>query len=222
MNWQPFIISIKLASVTMLLLLVLATPVAYALAFSKFRGKAFLEALFALPLVLPPTVLGFFILIAAGNLSFIGRSYREIFGTTLVFSFEGLVAGSILYSFPFAVSPIQNSFEAVNLSLLDTARTLGCTKWKAFWRVLVPAGKGGIITAAMITIAHTMGEFGVVLMVGGSIPGKTRVASIAIYEEVERLNYHEAATASLVLLGFSFVILSAVYYFNRKMSLVTR
>lgn len=216
MDWQPFIISFKLASVTTVFLLLAALPVAYVLAFTRFRGRALVEAVFALPLVLPPTVLGFFILVMVGNLSPFGRWYQNAFGATLAFSFPGLVIASALYSFPFAVQPIQNSFENVNKNLLDAARTLGCTRWQAFLRVMLPSSRRGLTTAAMLSFAHTVGEFGVVLMVGGSIPGKTKVASIALYESVETLNYREAAWMALILLTFSFAILSAVYYLNRK------
>lgn len=215
-NWQPFALSLKLALVTTAVLLVIATPVAYMLAFGRFKGRFLLEAVFSLPLVLPPTVLGFFILVAIGNHSPVGQFYRELFGRPLAFTFEGLVLASILYSFPFAVQPIQNSFESVNKRLIDTARTLGCTPLECFWRVMLPTARGGFVTAAMLTFAHTVGEFGVVLMVGGSIPGKTKVASIAIYEHVEILEYTEAAVMALVMLVFSFIIMTTVYYYNRR------
>lgn len=214
-DWQPMYISMKLAFVTTVLLILLATPMAYLLAFHRFKGKALLEAFFALPLVLPPTVLGFFVLIAIGNFSPIGGLYRDIFGGTLAFSFTGIVIASILYSFPFAVQPIQNAFAAINPTYIDAARTLGCSRWQTFWRVLVPGARAGLITGAMLSFAHTVGEFGVVLMVGGSIPGETKVASIAIYEGVELLNYAQATAMSAVMLVFSFVIMSVVYYYNR-------
>lgn len=217
-DWQPIILSVKLALVTTLALLLLATPVAYVLAFKNFKGRALVEAVFALPIVLPPTVLGFFVLIAIGNYSPVGELYRDIFGDTLAFSFVGIVLASILYSFPFAVQPIQNAFISVDRELMDAARTLGCNRWQSFWRVLVPGARAGIVTGAMLSFAHTVGEFGVVLMVGGSIPGKTRVASISIYESVEMLNYGQAATMSLIMLAFSFMIMSLVYYYNRSAS----
>lgn len=215
-DWTPFYISFKLALVTTVLLLLIATPVAYALAFRKFRGKTFIEALFALPIVLPPTVLGFFILVAIGNLSPLGRYYTEITGAPLAFSFTGIVIASILYSFPFAVQPIQNAFEATDSRLIDAGRTLGCTEWQCFWRVIIPGARAGLVTGAMLSFAHTIGEFGVVLMVGGSIPGETKVASIAIYENVETLNYASAALMSVLLLIFSYAVLSTVYYLNKK------
>jgi molybdate transport system permease protein len=216
MDLLPFYVSIKLAIATTIVLLLVATPTAYLLAYGRFRGRALLEAVFALPLVLPPTVLGFFVLIALGNHSPIGRLYTDIFDSPLVFSFEGLVVASVLYSFPFAVGPIQNAFEAIDKKLIDSAKTLGLGTVEIFKRVMIPGAKSGIITGAMLSFAHTVGEFGVVLMVGGSIPGETRVASIAIYENVEMLNYTEAALMSLLLLVFSFTILSIVYYLNRR------
>jgi molybdate transport system permease protein len=215
-DWQPLVLSFKLALATTISLLVLATPVAYLLAFYKFRGKALVEAVFALPIVLPPTVLGFFVLVAIGNLSPVGPWYREIFGHSLAFSFEGLVVASMLYSFPFAVQPMQNAFESINPHFIDAARTMGCSAWKRFWRVVLPAARAGVVTGLVLAFAHTIGEFGVVLMVGGSIPGETKVASIAIYEHVETLEYAEAAVMSMVLLAFSFVVLSVVYYYNRR------
>ena len=215
-NWQPVLLSLRLALVTSVALLIVATPIAYLLAFHRFRGRALVEAFFALPIVLPPTVLGFFVLIAVGNFSPLGHWYRELFGTTLAFSFTGIVLASILYSFPFVVQPIQNAFMSMDPRLMETARTLGCSRLETFRRVLLPGAKAGFITGAMLSFAHTLGEFGVVLMVGGSIPGKTKVASIAIYENVEVLNYAQAATMSFVMLIFSFMIMSAVYYYNRS------
>ena len=216
LNFTPLWLSAKLALATTVCLLLLATPVAYLLAFKRFRGKILFEALFALPLVLPPTVLGFFVLVAIGNLSPVGRFYKDLTGHTLAFTFEGLVLASILYSFPFAVQPMQNAFEAVNRDYIDAARTMGKSAWQRFWSVIVPASRAGIVTGAVLAFAHTIGEFGVVLMVGGSIPGETKVASIAIYENVETLDYTQAAVMSLILLAFSFVVLSVVYYYNRR------
>ncbi len=216
MDITPFIISLKLALVTTIVLLIVATPLAYVLAFKRFRGHSLAQALFALPIVLPPTVLGFFVLVALGNLSPIGRFYSDTFGSPITFTFAGIVIASVLYSLPFALQPMQNAFEAVDKRLLDVSRTLGCTQWQTFWRVLIPGAKSGIITGAILSFAHTVGEFGVVLMVGGSIPGKTKVASIAIYEQVETLNYAEATLMSILLMAFSFAALSLVYHFNRK------
>lgn len=215
-SWHSFLISFKLALVSTIVLLLVATPMAYLLSFSRFRGRSLVEAVFALPIVLPPTVLGFFVLVAIGNLSPLGRLYTDIFGTTMAFSFTGLVVASVLYSFPFALQPIQNAFEAVDEGLIESSRTLGCTRLKSFFRVLLPASRKGLITGAMLAFAHTVGEFGVVLMVGGSIPGKTKVASIAIYENVEMARYGEAAVMSMVMLIFSFTVLAVVYYMNKR------
>lgn len=218
MNWQPLWLSLELATVTMVLLLLIAAPIAYWLAFTRWRGRGVFEAVFALPLVLPPTVLGYFVLLAIGSRSPLGSWYHDLFGGTFAFSFAGMVVASMLYSLPFAVQPMQNAFEALNPRLLDAARTLGLNAWQSFFRVLLPAARAGIITGAVLAFAHTVGEFGVVLMVGGSIPGETRVASIAIYEHVENLEYGEANAMALVLLAFSFVVLSVVYQYNRRLS----
>ncbi|MDH4226215.1 MAG: molybdate ABC transporter permease subunit [Deltaproteobacteria bacterium] len=216
MDWQPFYISLKLALVTTIVLMVIAAPLAYWLSTTNFRGRAAIEAIVALPIVLPPTVLGFFVLVALGNHSPIGQFFTSVFGSTLAFTFTGLVIASVLYSLPFAVQPMQNSFESINKGLFDAARTLGLTKWQCFLKVALPASKRGLLCGAMLAFAHTVGEFGVVLMVGGSIPGETKVASIAIYENVEMLDFHSAAAMSAVLLVFSFAVLSIVYYLGRK------
>ncbi len=215
-EWGPLVLSFEVACVTTVLLLLIATPLAYLLAYSNFRGRALVEALFATPLVLPPTVLGFFILVVIGNRSPIGNLYTDIFGGSLAFSFEGVVLASLLYSFPFALQPIQKGFESVQPNLIEASRTLGVGAAGTFWRVIAPAGKAGLVTGAMLAFAHTIGEFGVVLMVGGAIPGETRLASIAIYEHVETLEYGAAAAMSLVMLLISFVILSVVYFYGRK------
>ncbi len=218
MNWQPLWLSFELALTTMLLLLLIATPLAWFLAFTRMRGRGVLEAVFAMPLVLPPTVLGYFVLIAIGGRSPVGQWYQEIFGSTFVFSFAGLVFASILYSLPFAVQPMQNAFESLARELSEVSRTLGLNAWQSFFRVMLPGARVGVITGAVLAFAHTVGEFGVVLMVGGSIPGKTKVASIAIYEHVENMEYGEANAMALVLLAFSFVVLSVVYHYNRRLS----
>ncbi|MDQ6950253.1 MAG: molybdate ABC transporter permease subunit [Mariprofundales bacterium] len=218
MNWQPLWLSFELATVTMLMLLLIATPIAYHLAFTRSRWRGLLEAVFALPLVLPPTVLGYFVLVACGRQSILGEWYQNLFGTTLVFSFQGMVLASILYSLPFAVQPMQNAFAAVDRRFIDVARTLGCNGWQSFIRILLPAARVGVITGAMLSFAHTVGEFGVVLMVGGGIPGKTDVASIAIYQHVENLEYAQANTMALIMLAFSFIFLSLIYHFNQRAS----
>ncbi|HHD11594.1 MAG TPA: molybdate ABC transporter permease subunit [Deltaproteobacteria bacterium] len=216
LDLMPLYISFKLAVVTTLCLLVVGIPLAYFLAYKRFRGKTLVEAVVSLPIVLPPTVLGFFLLVAMGNHSPVGRLYNDIFGHPLAFSFEGLVVASILYSLPFAVQPIQNGFEQVDGTLIDAGRTLGCSPVGVFFRVILPASKRAIITGSVLSFAHTLGEFGVVLMVGGNIPGVTKVASISIYESVETLNYTEALVMSLILLAISFTVLASVYYINRR------
>jgi len=218
MNWQPLWLSFELALTTMLLLLLIAMPLAWFLAFTRMRGRGVLEAVFAMPLVLPPTVLGYFVLVAIGGKSPVGQWYQAVFGSTFAFSFAGLVFASILYSLPFAVQPMQNAFEGLDRKLMEVSRTLGLNEWQSFFRVILPGARVGVMTGAVLAFAHTVGEFGVVLMIGGSIPGKTKVASIAIYEHVENMEYGEANAMALVLLAFSFVVLSVVYHYNRRLS----
>jgi len=213
---QPVWLSLKLASVTVLVLLVLGTPLAWWLAFSRSRSRAVVEALVALPLVLPPTVLGFYLLILLGPAGAIGRFWVELTDTTLTFSFSGLVIASVIYSFPFAVQPLQNAFEGVGRAPLEAAAMLGAGPLDTFLRVVSPMALRGYVTAIVLGFAHTLGEFGVVLMVGGNIPGVTKVVSIAIYENVETLTYSQAHLLSAGLLAFSFVTLLGVYVVNRR------
>jgi molybdate transport system permease protein len=212
----PLLLSLKLASVTTLLLLVLGVPFAYWLVFTRFRWKFLVESLVALPLVLPPTVLGFYLLIAIGGNSFVGQWYESIFNKPLAFSFQGLVLGSLLYSLPFAVQPIQTAFSSVDKKLLEASWSLGRSNVYTFFRVILPLSRHGIITGCVLSFAHTLGEFGVILMIGGNIPGVTRVASVAIYDEVQALNYGSANMYAAILLTFSFVILALVYFLNRR------
>jgi molybdate transport system permease protein len=212
----PLLLSLKLASVTTLLLLVLGVPFAYWLVFTRFRWKFLIESLVALPLVLPPTVLGFYLLIAIGGNSFVGQWYESIFNKPLAFSFQGLVLGSLLYSLPFAVQPIQTAFSSVDKKLLEASWSLGRSNVYTFFRVILPLSRHGIITGCVLSFAHTLGEFGVILMIGGNIPGVTRVASVAIYDEVQALNYGSANMYAAILLTFSFVILALVYFLNRR------
>jgi molybdate transport system permease protein len=197
-------------------LLLLGTPLAWWLAFTRSRSRAVIEALVALPLVLPPTVLGFYLLILLGPAGPIGRFWVEITGTTLTFSFSGLVIASVIYSFPFAVQPLQTAFEGIGRSPLEAAATLGASPLDTFIRVASPLALRGYVSAIVLGFAHTLGEFGVVLMVGGNIPGVTKVVSIAIYEQVETLTYSQAHYLSAGLLMFSFVVLLSVYVFNRR------
>jgi molybdate transport system permease protein len=209
MNWDALTTTLKLATVTSLILLVLALPLSYWVAFSKWRWKFLVEAVVALPLVLPPTVLGFYVLLALGPRSPLGRF-------ELAFTFAGLVVGSVLYSLPFAVQPIAAAFGSVDRKYIEASWMLGVSNLETFFRVIVPQSWAGIMTGLVLSFAHTVGEFGVVLMVGGDIPGVTRTLSIDIYDQVQGLNYSSAAATSALLLIISFVILSIVYALNRK------
>jgi molybdate transport system permease protein len=216
----PVWLTLKLAAVTVLVLLAVATPLAWWLAFTRNRARTAIEAVVALPLVLPPTVLGFYLLILLGPAGPIGRLWVEITDSTLTFSFAGLVIASVIYSFPFAVQPLQQAFEAVGRAPLEAAATLGAGPLDAFARVASPLALRGYVSALVLSFAHTIGEFGVVLMVGGNIPGSTRVISIAVYEHVETIEYAQAHVLSAGLLVFSFVVLLSVYTLNRRMPLV--
>lgn len=215
----PVWLTLYLAFVTTLILLVLATPLAWWLARTNARFKPIIEAVTALPLVLPPTVLGFYLLIVMSPASPVGRFWVDVTGTSLTFSFSGLVVASILYSLPFAVQPLQAAFEAIGRAPMEAASMLRASPLEAFFRVAAPMASRGFLTAAVLSFAHTVGEFGVVLMVGGNIPGQTRVISIAIYEHVETLNYADAHILSAGMLLFSFLILVFVYATNRKFPL---
>ncbi len=217
----PVWLSIQLATVTVLVLLVIATPLAWWLAFTRTRARAVIEAVVALPLVLPPTVLGFYLLIVLGPAGAIGRFWVQLTDTTLTFSFTGLVIASVIYSFPFAVQPLQGAFEAVGRAPLEAAATLGATPMQTFARVASPLALRGYISAIVLGFAHTLGEFGVVLMVGGNIPGSTKVVSIAVFEHVETISYTQAHILSAGLLAFSFVVLLAVYALNRRIPIGT-
>jgi molybdate transport system permease protein len=214
---EPVWLSLELAAVTTAVLLLIATPVAWWLAFTRAAARPVIEALVALPLVLPPTVLGFYLLILLGPAGGIGRLWVQLTGSTLTFSFAGLVVASVIYSFPFAVQPLQGAFESVGRAPLEAAATLGATPLRAFLRVAAPLALRGYVSAAVLAFAHTLGEFGVVLMVGGSIPGETKVVSIAVFEHVESLEYADAHLLSAGLLIFSFLVLLGVYVVNRRM-----
>lgn len=212
----PVWLTLHLALVTTICLLLLATPLAWWLAHTKAKVKPVIEAITALPLVLPPTVLGFYLLVVLSPTSVIGGFWVDVTGTSLTFSFLGLVIASIIYSLPFAVQPLQAAFEAVGRGPLEAAAVLRASPVAAFFRVAAPLASRGFLTAAVLSFAHTVGEFGVVLMVGGNIPGQTKVISIAIYEHVETLNYTDAHILSAGMLLFSFVILLVVYSLNRR------
>lgn len=215
MTWQPLILTFQLAAVTTILLFVCALPLAYWLAFSKSRLKIVFEALVSMPLVLPPTVIGFYLLLLWSPASGVGKFLHDTLGVQLVFSFPGLVLASMIYSLPFMVQPLQAGFLSVPNMLREAAYTMGKTRWQTVRHVLLPNMKSSILTALVLSFAHTIGEFGVVLMIGGSIPGETKVASIAIYEEVETLNYVAAHFYSIVLVVLAFITLLIVYAINR-------
>jgi molybdate transport system permease protein len=215
-DWQAFWLTIRLAVLVAAVLLVVGLPIAYWITYSRWRWKFLIEAVVALPIVLPPTVLGFYVLVALGPRSPLGRWWQGMTGHTLAFTFEGLVIGSIIYSLPFAVQPFAASFDSVDRRLLAASSTLGASALRTFRRVILPLSIPGLVTGIALSFAHTMGEFGVVLMVGGNIPGVTRTVSIEIYDQVEALNYTAANHTAFLLLVISFLILSLVYGLNRK------
>lgn len=212
----PFYLTFKLALCTTLLLLAIGVPLSYWLAFSRTRFKFIVEALVSLPLVLPPTVLGFYLLLAFSPESALGSFLEKYFDLRLVFTFPGLVIASIIYSLPFMIQPLKSGFTSIPKAWLDTAYTLGKSRWITLKRVMIPNMKNALLTGTVLTFAHTVGEFGVILMVGGNIPGETRVISVAIYNEVEAMNYAQANLYSLILVGFSFVVLAVTYYINHQ------
>jgi molybdate transport system permease protein len=213
---SPLWLSVKLALVTSCLLTVLGLPVAVWLASTRIRGRFLIEALVAMPIVLPPTVLGFYLLLAFGARGSLGILWQRMTGHTLAFSFAGLVAGSVLYSSPFAIQPFMAALAAVDRRLLSASASLGASRWRTFWRISFPPALPGIVTGFALSFAHTLGEFGVVLMVGGNITGRTRTASIAIYDSVQMLDYQTAARESLELLAISFGLLVLIHALNRK------
>jgi molybdate transport system permease protein len=208
---QALALTVKLAVTVSVILLVIGTPLAHWLAFSRRRWKFFVEAVVSLPIVLPPTVLGFYVLVAIGPLSPFGRWYQALTGHALAFTFEGLVVGSVLYSLPFAVQPMETAFASVDRKLLDASSLLGASRWRTFWRIVLPLGLPGVLTGLVLSFAHTLGEFGVVLMIGGNIPGATRTVSILIFDQVEALDYGAANRTALLLLAFCFALLVALY-----------
>ena len=213
-DWQPLLLTFKLASVTTILLLVISVPFAYWLAYSSKRIKPIIETLVSMPLVLPPTVLGFYLLVAFSPSNAVGGWLDHWLGIRLIFSFGGLVFASVLYSLPFMVHPIQSGFSNLSENITDASYVLGKSKVTTLFKVLLPNIKPALLTGIVLSFAHTIGEFGVVLMIGGSIPGKTKVASVAIYEEVESLNYNAANAYSFILFAVTFSILLLVYLVN--------
>ncbi len=216
MDWQAIGLSVRLALSTTTILLAIGLPAAYWLAFTRWRWRFLTEAVVALPLVLPPTVLGFYVLLAIGPRSPVGALYGRLTGGMLPFSFQGLLLASVLYSLPFTVQPAASAFAAVDRQLLEASWCLGVSRFSTFLRVVVPLSLPGIATGAILTFAHTLGEFGVVLMVGGNIAGVTRTVSISIYDQVQALNYATAARTSLFLLAVSFGVLSLTYSLRRR------
>lgn len=215
LDWGALALTAQLASLTTVVLLAVATPIAWWLARSNRPWAGWVEAVVALPLVLPPTVIGFYLLVALAPESSLGAWWYSATGASLLFSFEGLVLASLIYSLPFAVQPLQTAFAGISNNLLEAASSLGASFPDRFLHLALPLSRRGYLTAAVLTFAHTVGEFGIVLMIGGNIPGETRVASIALYESVEILDYGSAHQMSLVLLGFSFLVLLLVYVSNR-------
>ncbi len=216
MDWPAIVLSLRLATATTLILLLLGLPLAGWLALSHLRGRWVVDALVALPLVLPPTVLGFYVLVALGPRSPIGRAYEVVVGSPIVFSFQGLLVASVLYSLPFAVQPFTAAFAAVDRNLIETAWCLGASRFRTFARIVIPLARPGIIAGCVLTFAHTVGEFGVVLMVGGNLAGSTRTVSISIYDDVQAFDYARAGRTSALLLAFSFVVLAVTYRLQRR------
>ena len=214
LDWSPILLTLRLAGIVTAILLLLSIPLAYWLAYTKTKLKPIVETLVSMPLVLPPTVLGFYLLVAFSPNNKFGAWLEDWFGIRLIFSFEGLILASVIYSLPFMVQPIYSGFKNLPGNLKEAAYVLGSSGFKTLYKVLLPNIKPSILTGIVLTFAHTIGEFGVVLMIGGNIPDKTRVASIAIYDEVESLNYSAANTYSLILFAITFIVLLIVYLIN--------
>jgi molybdate transport system permease protein len=217
LDFEPFLLTLKLAFTTTLVLFIICMPIAYWLAYSRSKFKVLIEAFVGLPLVLPPSVLGFYLLLAFSPENSFGKFLETYFDIRLVFTFPGLVIASVIYSLPFMIQPIQSGFRMVPEPLIETAYTLGKSKFTTLLKVLIPNIKAALLTGCILSFAHTVGEFGVVLMVGGNIPNETRMISVAIYDEVEAMNYHHANAYSSILLAFSFLVLVSVYLVNHRM-----
>ena len=222
MDWVAIGLSLRLATLTSIILLLLGLPLAHWITFSRWRWKFLVEAVVALPLVLPPTVLGFYLLVAMGPHSPLGRLYFQWTGSRLPFSFEGLLIASVLYSLPFAVQPFAAAFAAVDPVLIEASWCQGASRVKTFWRLIIPLSMPGVLAGVVLSFAHTIGEFGVVLMVGGNLPGITRTISLAIYDDVQALNFEAAGQTALLLLLFSFVVLTVTYALQRRSGLLWR
>jgi molybdate transport system permease protein len=216
LNWQAIFLSLKLAVCVAAILVAIGMPLAYWVTYSQWRFKFLVEAVVALPIVLPPTVLGYYILVGLGPRHFAGKFWESLFGHTLPFTFGGLLVASVIYSLPFAVQPFSAGFEAVDRRVIEAAWTLGASQLSTFFRVILPLSVAGAVTGVVLSFAHTIGEFGVVLMVGGNIPGVTRTVSIDIYDQVQAGNYDAANQTAVILLLFSFVVLAVIYGTNRR------
>jgi len=216
LDWQPLFLTFQLASIVTAILFVISVPLAYWIAFSKKRFKYIIETLVSMPLVLPPTVIGFYLLVVFSPQYFLGHFLQTYLGIRIVFSFTGLVIGSVLFSLPFMVNPIKAGLQNFSPALIEASYVLGKSSWETLCRVILPNIKPALLTGIIMAFAHTIGEFGVVLMIGGNIPGETRLASIAIYDQVEALNYETAGLYALILVLISFFTLLVFYYLNRK------
>ena len=216
MDWPALKLSLLLALATTLILVPLAVWLARPLAWRRFRGKSMVEALVALPLVLPPTVLGFYLLVAFGDASLLGQAYKALTGRALVFTFDGLLVASLVFNLPFAVQPVQRAFDAIPREVREAAWCSGMTHWQALWKIELPLALPGLAAAIVLTFAHTLGEFGVVLMVGGNIAGETRTVAIAIYDRVQAFDDHGAAVMSATLVAFSFAAITAIHRLGRR------
>lgn len=216
MDWSALSLSLKLAGLTVLILLPLGIWAGHGLAAHQFRGKAWVEAMLALPLVLPPTVLGYYLLVAMGGASPVGQFYESVFGQPLVFSFEGLLLSSVIFNIPFAIQPMQRGFDAIAPEVRDAAACCGLSRWRTLWRIELPLAWPGVLSAVVLPFAHTLGEFGVVLMVGGSIPGETKTVAIAIYDRVQAFDTAGAGVMSAALLLISLVAIGAAYFTHAR------
>jgi molybdate transport system permease protein len=216
MNWHPIILTLELAMVTTLVLLLIGLPLAWWLAHTRFRGKPVVETLLSMPLILPPTVIGFYLLVALSPMNGFGRFLNETLGLQLVFTFPGLVLASVIYSLPFMISPLQSGLESLPKNLREAAFLLGKSKLETLWFVELPNIRANLLTAVVLTFAHTMGEFGLVLMIGGNLPSSTRVASIEVWDRVERMDYPGANAYALILIGMAFAILLLVFLVNKR------
>ena len=215
MDLSPIWLTLKLAAITTLILLLVGLPVAWWLSKKRSLVKIVIEAIITMPLVLPPSVLGFYLLMAFSPQRGLGKWLHDAFDVQFVFSFQGLVLASVIYSLPFMISPVKSAFQQLPLSLAQASYTLGKSQWQTFWHIMLPNIKPSLLTATVLTFAHTLGEFGVVLMIGGNIPGVTRVASIAVYDSVEQMDYAAANNYSLILFAITFIMVISVFIYNK-------